>query len=132
MRISDWSSDVCSSDLPGQSHRLVELGAQRLRRHIDGALHDLLVHLGPVAELVGGIDLNFDPPPGRFLHLLHKAVDVFEMVGTRFGHRGQAQDRLRGGGGAKSERQHARKSKNRSEEHMSELQSLMRISYAVF
>src|SRR3546814_19196376 len=68
---------------PGQSHRLVELGAQRLRRHIDGALHDLLVHLGPVAELVGGIDLNFDPPPGRFLHLLHKAVDVFEMVGTR-------------------------------------------------
>src|SRR3546814_8659576 len=83
MLISDWSSDVGSSDL-----------------------------LGPVAVLVGVIVLNFDPPPGRFLHLVHKAVDVFEMVGTRFGHRGQAQDRLRGGGGAKSERQHARKSKN--------------------
>src|SRR3546814_6704541 len=46
MRISDWSSDVCSSDLAGAAHRLqvarelgvgLDLAAQARHLHVDGA-----------------------------------------------------------------------------------------------
>src|SRR3546814_9144371 len=79
MRISDWSSDVCSSDLQGDGHTLradVTIGA------------------------------NFDDGRGNA---------VFS-VGYQ-----QADPIYQGA------REHGR-----SEEHTSELQSLMRISYAVF
>src|SRR3546814_4337936 len=73
MRISDWSSDVCSSDLDldRAAHRLFRLGGSRAAR---------FDRLAIVPRQIGGRD---DPLP-------------------------------------------------RSEEHTSELQSLMRISYAVF
>src|SRR3546814_3728423 len=39
MRISDWSSDVCSSDLDGEA----DLGVRNLHRHHDlGIVHELL------------------------------------------------------------------------------------------
>src|SRR3546814_9585963 len=49
MRISDWSSDVCSSDLrldpvdaepPGLDHALVAQAVERLERALAGALED--------------------------------------------------------------------------------------------
>src|SRR3546814_15239202 len=48
MRISDWSSDVCSSDLPRRGARIRERQPQgeiaalaRLARHLDRAAHRL-------------------------------------------------------------------------------------------
>src|SRR3546814_5733111 len=76
MRISDWSSDVCSSDLPA------------------------------LARTVGdGLGHLFDVAVARIVqhkNLCHREPHNFRMVEWR------------------------------SEEHTSELQSLMRISYAVF
>src|SRR3546814_5049050 len=83
MRISDWSSDVCSSDLAivgiEQAARFGEIAVDRARRQRESP-RDLLVGIAA---------------PGK-----HHAI--------------------------------ARTGVQRSEEHTSELQSLMRISYAVF
>src|SRR3546814_1147156 len=93
MRISDWSSDVCSSDLHAVvhvEHQLANLGEapDRARRH---APRVQLVDLAVVVEddLVEGLGHGGIVRPSIPLHL-------------------------------------------RSEEHTSELQSLMRSSYAVF
>src|SRR3546814_3126755 len=98
MRISDWSSDVCSSDLAG--------GVPGAGAH----------HLLPA--LLRGRHLEDGPPLRARRHAdARDPAAVREGQGTR--HR--LLPRLcrvdRGG---------------RSEEHTSELQSLMRISYAVF
>src|SRR3546814_4610607 len=92
MRISDWSSDVCSSDL-GTNGTVI---AQRTNRD----------RLPRTVEQRGRW-----PCPSALL-LRRKA-----------GRSDAAAHPTHGAGGA---RQH------RSEEHTSELQSLMRISYAVF
>src|SRR3546814_10096448 len=92
MRISDWSSDVCSSELRvvgGQSDEVVE-NARALRRiRLEGA--DLFVRLGRQLGVV--VDHAHQRVTLKARHIL---------------------------------------SFLRSEEHTSELQSLMRISYAVF
>src|SRR3546814_10248794 len=92
MRISDWSSDVCSSDL----HR-GRLGAV--------ALETFLHRQADFAERRARAR-GFDR--------------VCEQIGF---------DRLRRGGRLA---QRVERALTRSEEHTSELQSLMRISYAVF
>src|SRR3546814_9014850 len=104
MRISDWSSDVCSSDLHFRDRheiaridlRFIFLGAARPH----GALHPGLALQGRE----------------RFLH---------RLVGRQLAHA----DAL-GLVGGNAERHPLLL--ERSEEHTSELQSLMRISYAVF
>src|SRR3546814_2849362 len=94
MRISDWSSDVCSSDL----HKLgIDVCRKSSCQHT-GARHH------------------------------HRCTD------TWIGH---AQQRLQAAAGATTahatvEEQRLDRRGFRSEEHTSELQSLMRISYAVF
>src|SRR3546814_4913874 len=101
MRISDWSSDVCSSDLP--------LGAAAGLRQPPRDV--ALVERGEEEQHAGG----------------EARADLGQRTGHRLGLRGgQAMEQrlldaieARPGGG-------------RSEEHTSELQSLMRISYAVF
>src|SRR3546814_4096225 len=94
MRISDWSSDVCSSDLhprrhhaarlprPGRRTGLFRAGAERVRPR-----------RRPLPELRPAAEAGADRPAGD---------GVVRALPTR------------------------------SEEHTSELQSLMRISYAVF
>src|SRR3546814_4928947 len=111
MRISDWSSDVCSSDLDGRDdrHLLRQLsrpsdsGHAGYRRHVRRRawLSTALV----LERASWGALLPTDP------YLRHR-------------------DR-QAGGHAAAHRQDAFW-KGRSEEHTSELQSLMRISYAVF
>src|SRR3546814_2684962 len=99
MRISDWSSDVCSSDLIGI--RRADLAARmenprkdRFRRGFgDGG-----------DQAFSGSDR--DPRPGASC-LPHRGL----QAGTGTGEKCRC---------------------SRSEEHTSELQSLMRISYAVF
>src|SRR3546814_3919820 len=93
MRISDWSSDVCSSDLPGQKNSRgrcsepVELTAWRA-----------------VSMPTQGASFLLRPILDRFDCCLLAG----KITGPRIGEMA------------------------RSEEHTSELQSLMRISYAVF
>src|SRR3546814_16530125 len=60
MRISDWSSDVCSSDLNAAHHvdPLVERALQVLRR----------LGIAPVAVLREGDELQVDPVLHRLAH----------------------------------------------------------------
>src|SRR3546814_7194218 len=101
MRISDWSSDLCSSDLAG-------LGA-------DGALRvgDVVGELHLLAELEHRLGVLDDLGIQGLRHLV---ATLDRVVGREAAGIGAHQDRVQ----------------IRSEEHTSELQSLMRISYAVF
>src|SRR3546814_2493895 len=103
MRISDCSSDVCSSDLLGLE--LLPPVAERPHRQ--------RVDPGPEA---GGDDEGLDT---------ERAAQRFVLVLDVAGDQGAVAERHHPGaeplGGA-----------GRSEEHTSELPSLMRISYAVF
>src|SRR3546814_1923553 len=104
MRISDWSSDVCSSDLrlrPVRDHQHLV----RLRREQLGVAH---------GKNRRGIQND------EFVALAQFLEKRTEARG------GQSRARVLGGAFDADHRQ------LRSEEHTSELQSLMRISYAVF
>src|SRR3546814_3427039 len=112
MRISDWSSDVCSSDLlqrldRGQRSvdRVAIVGAAAAVQPV-AAQHRL-----PRAEVV--------VPAGHFRLLVEVSVEQHAVV-AGCGARGRNVD------------EDQRRAAFRSEEHTSELQSLMRISYAVF
>src|SRR3546814_10766974 len=106
MRISDWSSDKCSSDLVAgppvrPSGTLAELqnGVDHLLSALDAGAEILVDRLG------GGNE-------GILVGLVHRdaaRLQLVQQVGLHLGGR-----------------------LVRSEEHTSELQSLMRISYAVF
>src|SRR3546814_5808570 len=112
MRISDWSSDVCSSDLAMFGY--IQLGDQHAPQQI----------MGPLVSA----------------RQRARVLDYIE-IGKREG------ARLVCGGGKPAHlakgwwveptlfadvRNDMRIARERSEEHTSELQSLMRISYAVF
>src|SRR3546814_7191352 len=111
MRISDWSSDVCSSDLAGAGvDRVGERDDAPFRRarHRDRGVV-LLRRVDPVGILV--VD-----------------VDAVELRCALVVYRRPALAAVeRHAGAAVVALDHAR-----SEEHTSELQSLMRNSYAVF
>src|SRR3546814_4389557 len=118
MRISDWSSDVCSSDLAPDPEvvaaifaeqrvveiaRVVTLERDEADRQLVGDDRYVDHRLGRIARFAGAlgrrqIPLEPDIEP-RGVGLVHHIVD---------------------------------RAAERSEEHTSELQSLMRISYAVF
>src|SRR3546814_4952123 len=107
MRISDWSSDVCSSDLHG--HHVLSVRQRLLNvetasiRHVqveDDAAGHCLVH-------------HFEEVGSRCVALHCKARHTEHETGP-FANSLLIIDEVR------------------SEEHTSELQSLMRISYAVF
>src|SRR3546814_3616872 len=126
MRISDWSSDVCSSDL------LPQLG------HVEG-LVDLALIGCAVAEISdadpavpGVFVLERQPRADRHLRA-DDAVPAVEPVLHRE-HVHRAALAARNAGGAAGEFGHDDLGVDaiRSEEHTSELQSLMRSSYAVF
>src|SRR3546814_3709847 len=119
MRISDWSSDVCSSDL------LVDLGRtgppHRARGHPRrGARRD--VGAFGLGDELGVTQAHRDPLAGAF------GVDHGGADGDRAGQRAPSDLVARD-----HERMLLEQAPlERSEEHTSELQSLMRISYAVF
>src|SRR3546814_7010367 len=123
MRISDWSSDVCSSDLI----------AMRMKWAL---LHTAMAWAVPVAaqtepdsEKADGAEIVVVGSRGAPRLVTESAVPVDVL----------SKDAQAGGGqcikmGAKLTAfvEAPRVSIARSEEHTSELQSLMRISYAVF
>src|SRR3546814_1116690 len=101
MRISDWSSDVCSSDLAASN--AVEKAVRR--RRVDLAvLHQKHVGTGRLRNQATIVE--------------HKGVGIPLALGGVLGKGANHVDAGRLG--------------SRSEEHTSELQSLMRISNAVF
>src|SRR3546814_5601630 len=110
MRISDWSSDVCSSDLIEDVAR-IGFAARRSaeqQRHLaigDRLLRQIVIDNDGVHAVVAE-------------KLAHGAAGI--------GREELERSRFRCGGGNDDRIFH------RSEEHTSELQSLMRISYAVF
>src|SRR3546814_4265855 len=112
MRISDWSSDVCSSDLPGIVIGSVahtgDVGEARHQRLFDALSQGDIDHAATMAttaesqhhQTLGGN--RFQRHPALVRRQLRIDFGIDHMTQTR------------------------------SEEHTSELQSLMRISYAVF
>src|SRR3546814_6487509 len=100
MRISDWSSDVCSSDLSADYAR--SFGMAALCR-----------------DLYSGF-LRADDDPGLWDFACLRRAGYPLRPALAVGNGSAGDDRKRGHRGW------------RSEEHTSELQSLMRISYAVF
>src|SRR3546814_6177282 len=111
MRISDWSSDVCSSDLPAPR-------PQRAVAPAAGAVHRLWLR-APEGHVQGsGFPRS---PAGRGNLRQGPEADARRQLERR-GHHLQAAGRA----------VPLRPVHRRSEAHTSELQSLMRISYAVF
>src|SRR3546814_9035719 len=127
MRISDWSSDVCSSDLTEAQALLKAEGLRASRDAIraltDAAAGDRAILAGEIAKLALYLDASpehpksVEPPVVAALVSGHSESDLGALVNA-----------VLGGQPGEAERQIA----NRSEEHTSELQSLMRLSYAVF
>src|SRR3546814_6884271 len=118
LRISDWSSDVCSSDLPCLCSRLGLGGKPRFfgNPRLGGkpCLFSRL-RFGGKPRLFGGLGLSGEPRLFGSLGLSGKPR-LFGRLRLSGSLRLGGEPRLFG----------------RSEEHTSELQSLMRISYAVF
>src|SRR3546814_4481413 len=108
MRISDWSSDVCSSDLRGWNGIAHEAGPWAIEEYLQSPLDSRFIQsfksvaASPLFEraMIWGKPFRFEDMGRLFLQRL-------------IAHAGGALD-------------------ERSEEPTSELQSLIRISYAVF
>src|SRR3546814_4914521 len=127
MHISDWSSDVCSSDLLERFRDFTRMHQPAAIEHdrsvadvaqqasaVTGQHHDLAATqpaLHPLLGLAHEIGIPGTDP------LVHHDDVMLHRCGDR-----EPQTHLLAGG----------KRAQRSEEHTSELQSLMRISYAVF
>src|SRR3546814_4078461 len=113
LRIIDWSSDVCASDLAGIRHRRGDPVAvrRRRRRRIEASVDDerRLPQVGQAIDQVdsrdrgaaGCVAFGRDRQEGGADRLQAGQAVSYEAVGEEAGHR--------------------------SEEHTSELQSLMRI-----
>src|SRR3546814_9318774 len=104
MRISDGSSDVCSSDLAAIRPRLVRRSS--LEQSI-GARLSATKPENATAAIIAMANSRKSSP----------VCPAMNMTGTKTAHTTSVVEMM---------------AKPRSEEHTSELQSLMRISYAVF
>src|SRR3546814_1981070 len=101
MRISDWSSDVCSSDLFSVFDTATLAGAALGQTVLARALQ--ASKLGYEAESAHSAIYDAEKTADLFCLLVNRMQPLFDETTA-----------------------------SRSEEHTSELQSLMRISYAVF
>src|SRR3546814_4649706 len=113
MRISDWSSDVCSSDLV-KLLRAVKAAVDEVRRHIhqQRPFHRIRADKRNIMRAQQVDEFRRGEALMPYFHRMPDRADII--------HRGPCpslQPRVMAA---------------RSEEHTSELQSLMRISYAVF
>src|SRR3546814_9384354 len=105
MRISDWSSDVCSSDLLGLSPIAISIGPLDIRWYSLAYIAGIIAGWWYLLRLLAQSDAPMNRQQADDL-VLYATLGV--ILGGRLGY------------------------VIRSEEHTSELQSLMRISYAVF
>src|SRR3546814_4247129 len=142
MRISDWSSDVCSSDLAAFIHQIDD------QLHFVQALE--ISHFGRIASFHQRFETSGDEVGkaaaqhgllteqigfALFLEGCFDDARAAAADGAGIGKRdvmGVAGRVLRNGDEAGNAAATHIFAANRSEEHTSELQSLMRLSYAVF
>src|SRR3546814_10015114 len=73
MRISDWSSDVCASDLPQLPAAET---AQRISRAVQYALGERFDVGGQQIDLGASIGVAFYPQHGETLHALLRSADM--------------------------------------------------------
>src|SRR3546814_8659365 len=140
MRISDWSSDVCSSDHGGINCWTAPGGKPRCVFQdiyaISPSARDYMFRHHAVKAVYTGIEMNtlvdasilYDPAGGK--HVLNDVRlegGTFSASRSLFNHPNSAII-----GSSVEIKTVSVASGARSEEHTSELQSLMRISYAVF
>src|SRR3546814_9389421 len=119
MRISDWSSDVCSSDLAnGDILNNSCAGWRRHSNHTPFCLWRLTSGFHPIP------DIGQAPLPGPWDYT-RRGMPQSALDRGEYPRRGRRQRLLRAHRAAELHLQ-------RPEEHTSELQSLMRTSYAVF
>src|SRR3546814_10167223 len=111
MRISDWSSDVCSSDLREQGR--VGFAPAAVHRPQPRLVDSLLEFVGARRG-----DLRERQPRGARQRSVLPPLDPARAQNKRLQFLGGEHQR--------------RQDEARSEDHTSELHSLMRISYAVF
>src|SRR3546814_2350581 len=123
MRISDWSSDVCSSDLSGELIRFRCDGDGHGRQNGWAILYLDQRPAGAFGNYRLGISRKWRVD--RDLSLTPAERQALQREWATAKQR-RAEER------ARSEAEAAKDAAERSEEHTSELQSLMRISYAVF
>src|SRR3546814_9054447 len=128
MRISDWSSDVCSSDLLDGRISLADVAGNGplLMRRFEGQ-----VAIVTGAGRAGGIGAAIArrlASEGARVAVVDLCRQRPEVPRERFGE----WESLRAVAAALGEVGEPGLALRRSEEHTSELQSLMRISYAVF
>src|SRR3546814_1321604 len=117
MRISDWSSDVCSSDL----------GSQYWAQTGDGGSGNLLLQAGGASGASGaGGDVTFDSSQGP-VSLSTAGFNAFGILAQSIGGGGGLITTTRSTGTDNSTTQIGGVNTTRSEEHTSELQSLMPI-----
>src|SRR3546814_6691715 len=120
MRISDWSSDVCSSDLPGGSFRVV-------REHLEHR-RVLVAHQELDRAVLQRLESRRRAEDVAELHVLRgrQCLQHRPLRGELVEHPLAARNDL-------AELPHAIAAQvgTRSEEHTSALQTLMRTSYAV-
>src|SRR3546814_8636895 len=134
MRISDWSSDVCSSDLIAGAERAIEpVGVAKATGKVAQPDADAVLE-GTQALLVPGLvaleDLDEVAVEDRRLHRVERGKHPCDRACPGIGIvRQQAGMTL---GDMEHDRPRLEQGEIRSEEHTSELQSPMRISYAVF
>src|SRR3546814_4120477 len=120
MRISDWSSDVCSSDLGDIDPPAVEAdGRQHAVEQLPGGTDEGLA----LAVLLAARRLADDHDAGFRVAVVEAEIGRRRLQRAAFEGFQRLADALDGGGAG---------GKARSEEHTSELQSLMRNSYAGF
>src|SRR3546814_7436946 len=117
MRISDWSSDVCSSDLSG---------------HTCAVLEQLLEEAAGATEVLDAVIAQSESQAGSLWRLRENISEGQKRSGVSIKHDisvpiSKIDSFLARAGSALT-----KSYPGRSEEHTSELQSLMRISYAVF
>src|SRR3546814_7947917 len=104
LRIGDWSSVVCSSDLSALHDRAIDAHLITLDAELRVVVSERLLRLdGALATSA------FARVSGRKITLPERFHPDLDLLGR-----------------------HRQRFEQRSEEHTSELQSLMRISYAVF
>src|SRR3546814_9499564 len=126
MRISEWSSDVCSSDL----HAALRVAALQDRHLLlliipglgEEDVGDESLRVAVVERELARLDLHHDPVP-RLEHVIHRRQAEFIALRDARGDGGRVREAVAIA---------AAEDVLRSEEHTSELQSLMRSSYAVF